>query len=268
MNKLTQGEFYGTHYEKLVLDNCVITDTEYTHSKVDWHYHENPYFTYLLEGKLFESNKKESYYLDAGSLLFHNWQDAHYNIKPPQYTRGFHIELNADWFNNYDINTANFEGSFSVKSPLTKQLMNTIFVESKIKDSYSNPSIESLIINVFNSLKASEKPNSQRPLWVKKLNELIHEENADFSLNNLSNILQVHPTHLSRDFSKYFGTSLGNYIRLTKVNKAFRLIVSGKHSMTEICYQCGFFDQSHFIRTFKRFYGDTPKQLLRQIKEC
>ncbi|CAM4408367.1 hypothetical protein [Flavobacterium terrigena] len=73
MNQLKKGEFYGTHYQKSTFENIIITDTEYTHSKVDWHYHENPYFTYLLEGKLFESNKKESYYLEPGNLLFHNW---------------------------------------------------------------------------------------------------------------------------------------------------------------------------------------------------
>ena len=91
MNTLKPGEYYGTHYQKLAFKDIVITDTEYTHPKVDWHHHENPYFTYLLQGKLFEANKKEAYYLEPGSLLFHHWQDAHYNIKPPEFTRGFHI---------------------------------------------------------------------------------------------------------------------------------------------------------------------------------
>lgn len=70
MNKLKTGEFYGKHYQKSAFKNLIITDTEYTHSKVDWHYHENPYFTYLLQGKIFESNKKEAYCLEPGSLLF------------------------------------------------------------------------------------------------------------------------------------------------------------------------------------------------------
>ena len=67
MNKLKTGEFYGTHYQKVALENLIITDTEYTHRKVDWHYHESPYFTYLLQGKLFESNKKDSCYLESGN---------------------------------------------------------------------------------------------------------------------------------------------------------------------------------------------------------
>jgi|TARA_B110000238_G_C16123813_1_gene438313 AraC family transcriptional regulator len=265
MNKLKTGEFYGTHYQKSAFENLIITDTEYTHSKVDWHYHENPYFTYLLQGKLFESNKKESYYLEPGNLLFHNWQDAHYNRKPPEFTRGFHIELNEDWFSNFDIQITDFEGSINLKNPIIKNLMNKVFIESKINDQYSNISIEAFLIDIFSTIKENKEKYYKNPTWVKKLQELLVEEQIDYSLKNLSSILDIHPIHLSREFKRYFGTSLGNYIRLLKLNKAFYLITSNKFSMTEICYQCGFYDQSHFITNFKQIYNTTPTKLLKKI---
>jgi len=265
MNKLKTGEFYGAHYQKSAFENLIITDTEYTHDKVDWHYHENPYFTYLLQGKLFESNKKESYYLESGSLLFHNWQDAHYNIKPPEYTRGFHIELNEAWFLNFDIQTSGFEGSINLKNPVIKNLMNQVFIEAKINDQYSNLSIESNLIEIFNTIKNNKKKNSKTPDWTNKLKELLIEEEIDYSLNSLSSKLEIHPVHLSREFNRYFGTSLGNYIRLIKLNKAFCLLTSNTFSMTEICYQCGFYDQSHFISNFKKIYKTTPIKLLKKI---
>ncbi|MFK8060357.1 MAG: helix-turn-helix domain-containing protein [Polaribacter sp.] len=265
MNQLKKGNFFGTHYKKSNFDSIIITDTEYTHLKVDWHYHENPYFTYLLQGKLFESNKKESYYLKPGSLLFHNWQDAHYNIKPNEFTRGFHIELNEDWFCKNDIDIMNFEGSMTLENPVTKNLMNTIFIESKINDQYSNLSIEASLVAIFNTVKSSENSTFKKPFWVHKLKEFLIEENTDFSLKNLSSILGIHPVHLSREFHKYFGVSLGNYIRLLKVNKAFYLLASKKFTLTEICYQCGFYDQSHFISNFKSIYKTTPSKVLKQI---
>jgi AraC-like DNA-binding protein len=265
MNKLKTGEFYGTHYQKSAFENLIITDTEYTHSKVDWHYHENPYFTYLLQGKLFESSKKESYYLEPGNLLFHNWQDAHYNIKPPEFTRGFHIELNEEWFSNFDIQIGNFEGSINLKNPLIKNLMNQIFIESKINDQYSNLSIESNLIEIFNTIKTSKEKNIKKPDWTNKLKDLLIEEQIDYSLNNLSSKLEIHPVHLSREFNRYFGTSLGNYIRLIKLNKAFCLLTSNKFSMSEICYLCDFYDQSHFISNFKKIYKTTPSKFLKDI---
>ena len=268
MNKLETGKYYGKQNQKIVFDSVTLTDTEYTHEKVDWHYHENPYFTYLLQGKLFESNKKESYYLKPGHLLFHNWEDAHYNIKPPEFARGFHIELNKKWFSEFDINIRDFEGSLNIEDPLIKTSMNSIFMETKINDSFSKLSIENLLICIFDSLTNPNQKEEKRPIWVEQLQELILIREMDCSLKNLSAILQVHPNHLSRAFSRYFGTSLGNYIRLVKLNQAFNLIVSTQLSMTEICYRCGFYDQSHFIVNFKRVYHTTPSKLSKKTTRC
>lgn len=266
MQKLQKGEFFGNHYQKSDFEDCLITDTEYTHKKVDWHCHENPYFTYLLQGGLFEANKKESYCLDAGSLVFHNWQDAHYNIKPDEYTRGFHVELNEGWFKRYELNSNRIEGSVQLKNPVIKGVFNKIFLESKISDGFSQTSIDSLLVEVFNTI---EKPNTsksnQKPQWLAKLKEILMEGNVNLSLTELSLTLNIHPVHLSRTFSEYFGVSLGQYTRQLKLNKAILLISSNQFSMTEICYQCGFYDQSHFTKTFKSFYGYTPLKVLKKI---
>lgn len=265
MNQLKTGEFYGSHYQKSTFKNLIITDTKYTHSKVDWHFHENPYFTYLLQGKLFEANKKEEYYLQSGSLLFHNWQDAHYNIKPDEFTRGFHIELNNQWFTDFDIQITDFEGSLNLKNPVIKNLMNQVFIENRINDPYSGLSIENSLVDIFTTMKKTNNPRNTKPDWVLKLQEILTEEHIDYSLTHLSSLLNIHPIHLSREFNRYFGTSLGHYIRLVKLNKAFHLMTSNKFTMTEICYKCGFYDQSHFISSFKRVYHTTPLKLAKKI---
>jgi len=268
MNKLKNGEYFGNHNQELRFNDILITDTEYTHKKVDWHYHENPYFTYLIQGKLFEASKKKSDYLTSGSLLFHNWQDAHYNIKPPEYARGFHIELNAEWFKRNDIHSFDFEGSTNIKNPQIKTLVNKIFLETKINDEQSQISIELLTLEIFNKIKDRKNQFTKQPKWVNTLKELITDEpNNNFSLSSLGKELNIHSAHLSRDFSKYFGTTLGQYIRLQKVNKAILLMTKNEFTLTDICYQCGFYDQSHFISNFKRIYKKTPSVFLKEISK-
>jgi AraC-like DNA-binding protein len=56
-----------------------------------------------------------------------------------------------------------------------------------------------------------------------------------------------HPVHLSREFPKYFDTTLGDYIRATKVQRAVALLPNPGLSLTDISLECGFADQSHFI---------------------
>lgn len=266
MNELKKGEFFGHHYKKSTFEDIIITDTEYTHDQVDWHYHENPYFTYLLQGKLYEANKKEEYYLESGALLFHNWQDAHKNVKAPEYTRGFHVELNSDWFEKHQLSTTDLEGSLQLRNPLLKKLMNNIFLETQMADIHSKTSIDLLLLEVMNTIQNHELiRSSKKPKWVDDLNALILETPTNYSLTELSQLLGIHPVHLSREFHKYFGTTFGQHTRHLKLNKAVLLMTTKKQSLTEICYSCGFYDQSHFISSFKSAYGITPSKFLKQI---
>ncbi len=263
MQQLAKGTYFGSNYQKSVFDGFIITDTQYTHKHVDWHRHENPYFTYLLQGKLYEANKKQEHYLTSGGLLFHNWQDSHYNSKPDDFTRGFHVELNAQWFKQHDLPLDSFEGSHLVENPKIKSLMNLVFMESKISDAHSQLSIDGLMLTVFNQLIHDfTKIKSKQINWIEKLAEMVTETSDNHSLTSLSDLLGVHPVHLSREFHHYFGMTFGQYIRYVRVNKAFNFILNTTMSMTDICYQCGFYDQSHFIRDFKRIYQKTPGEVL------
>ncbi|GAB3197601.1 AraC-like DNA-binding protein [Pontibacter aydingkolensis] len=148
--------------------------------------------------------------------------------------------------------------------------MNEVFLESKTNDVFSQLSIEALVAEIFERIKNNHaRAIFKKPDWVKKLQEIIIDDTeANFSLTFLSSQLDIHPVHLSRSFHKYFGTTLGAYIRHLKLNKAILLLATEKSSMTEICYKCGFYDQSHFISTFKRVYRVTPSEFLKRIASC
>ena len=147
MKYLPTGQFYGQTNETICLDGITLTDTEYTHDKVDWHYHENPYFTFILQGNVIEGNKKEFYNCSAGTLLFHNWQEPHYNIKPKGFTRGFHIELELNWIDTFAFDLNNLQGNIHISNPDLKLLLHKIFKETKLNDSTTALSIQSLLLH-------------------------------------------------------------------------------------------------------------------------
>lgn len=252
--------YYGVHKQTSLFDKLVITDTEYTHEHVDWHYHENAYFTYLIQGQLFEANKKEAYTLSPRSLLFHNWQDSHYNIRQSAFARGFHIELEKEWFEGHHLAHSCFQGSLKLDHPLFQSLFDRIYRESKINDTHTLLSVESLLLQVFSSMVAIQQNNSsKKPAWVGKIKDILHhEEEEKLSLSYLSGELDIHPVHLSTEFPRYFRLTLGDYIRRLKVERAIPWLRNPAPSLSSIAYACGFADQSHFIRTFKWVYGITP----------
>lgn len=260
MENLKTGTFYGQTNTTIHLDFATLTDTEYTHEKVDWHYHDNAYFTFILDGRVTEGNKKGVYNCSAGSLLFHNWQDAHYNIKPKGFTRGFHIELNENWFKQMPLKYDSLQGSFSVTNPNIKFLFYQLFKESKISDELTSLSAETLLLKALAQMHQEQMP-AQRiaPLWVNQLHSAINDDIAyKFTLAELAMLVNIHPAHLSRDFSKYFHCNLGGYIRKLRVQKALTLLPDKNRSLTSIALECGFADQSHFLRCFKSFNEGNP----------
>ncbi len=262
MKNLTTGQFYGQTNQTLLLDGLTLTDTVYTHPKVDWHYHENAYFTFILQGNVIEGNKKETYNLSAGNLLFHNWQEAHYNIKPAGFTRGFHIELDQAWAKGLELDLFSIQGSLNIRNPEIKILMHRIFRESKINDATSNLAIHALLLELLGQMTYNCKVSARKtPSWVKELRHLLSDTStANWKLTELSDILSIHPVHLSRDFTKYFHCTLGEYIRKLKVEQSLCLLLDKNLSLTDVALACGFADQSHFIRTFKSIIHLKPSQ--------
>ncbi len=267
MQQLKKGEFFGKHYHETQLDYLTLTDTQYTHPQVDWHYHQNAYFTYLIRGELYEANKKETYEIKQGDLLFHHWQDPHFNKIKEKYTQGFHIEIEPEWFEKYLLDPSAISGSFLLFDPILKRELAQIYIESKIKDGCQNLSIESQLLNIFARLKNLQTTDSRKPPnWVNQLQERLHDQYLEeTTLEELSAELNIHPVHLSRNFKKYFHVNLGEYVRMLRLNHALSLLKAGERSSTAIAYDCGFSDQSHFIRLFKRQFGLTPKSYQKNV---
>lgn len=259
MKHLKRGKYFCDEKQVFDFNHLILTETRFRNSAVDWHYHENPYFSYSFEGHCIEKDKKQSYTVQPGTLLFHNWQDAHCNTNHSEYSRNFYIEFEKEWFENYDIGNDVIEGSTQIDNPFLKALYHQIYLETKLQDNTFQIATESLLLHIFSILKKDTIiKTSIKPLWVNKIKEIIHDQFKEkISLNYLSEQTGIHPTHISRDFSRYFGTTIGNYIRKVKIEYSVVLLAKSE-SLSDIVYQCGFSDQSHFIRCFKSTYNMAP----------
>jgi AraC-like DNA-binding protein len=129
---------------------------------------------------------------------------------------------------------------------------------------------ENLLLNVFNAY-LKRKPGSVKkiPAWAKELKEIIQDHiDTNLSLKELSKGLEISPSYLSREFSKYFeDLSFGDYIRKQRIQKAIELMHHPQYSLTEIAYLTGFSDQSHFTRIFKKHTGQNPSGYRKKLKK-
>mgnify|MGYP001221641029 CR=1 FL=1 len=80
------------------------------------------------------------------------------------------------------------------------------------------------------------------------------------SVENLVQMTHCSNSQFRRGFRRFFKMTPVDYILLTRINAAREMLEHSTRLIAEIALDVGFYDQSHFIRTFKRFRGITPHQ--------
>ncbi|WP_196889358.1 helix-turn-helix domain-containing protein [Aureivirga sp. CE67] len=82
----------------------------------------------------------------------------------------------------------------------------------------------------------------------------------DFNLS-----ISISQKSFIQKFKKHYLLTPGQYVKLKKVNTAIQLLQNkNSKKLIEIGLEAGFYDQSHFIKIFKKFCGATPKDFLRE----
>lgn len=129
---------------------------------------------------------------------------------------------------------------------------------------------ENLLIAALSTfIKNKTSSNTKIPAWAKELKEMIQDHiDTSITLKEISKGLDMNPSHLSREFSKYFDDlSFGEYIRKQRIEKAIELMKNPQYSLTQIAYLTGFSDQSHFNRIFRQQTGENPSVYRKNLKE-
>ena len=86
----------------------------------------------------------------------------------------------------------------------------------------------------------------------------------DLSLSALARLSGRSLSTFKRDFKKYFGTTPAKWLLQKRLSHSKGLILNSNLNVSDISYESGFKNTSHFIRCFKKEYGITPAQLKKE----
>lgn len=93
------------------------------------------------------------------------------------------------------------------------------------------------------------------------LNNVMHELQRDDFFENITQVAHrqgISLRHLQKVFQEYTGLSPKLYSKIHRFQNSLLKVAQQDSSLTSIAYDCGYFDQSHFIRDFKTFTGFVP----------
>jgi len=83
---------------------------------------------------------------------------------------------------------------------------------------------------------------------------------SNVSVNELATLCNMSISTFKRDFSKAYKISPAAYLKNKKLEKAKELITISDKPISEIVFDCGFNDFSHFSKSFAQHYGKTPSE--------
>jgi AraC-like DNA-binding protein len=83
-------------------------------------------------------------------------------------------------------------------------------------------------------------------------------------LKQVAAIANMNPAAFSRYFKVKTGKTFTQLLHEIRIEHAYKLLIEGERNVSEVCYECGFQNQSYFIKQFKRIANQTPLQYRNQ----
>lgn len=256
MRILENGQYLGETFRSFENNDFTLKNSLHNKSKSDCHIHKNAYLSILLSGSYIETTKNSSHRMLPGNIVFRPAHYPHQNIFETDNIKCLNITLKDEWLRRKELQLENkpYQLDQINQFPYLFQLI-TDFLRSDKLDL-----AEEIIIDLFN-YRAIKTETSKRLPWIDKLKIILDHEIIDtHSLKSLAERIHVHPNYMARIFKQRFGVSIGQYQVNNKLTSATALLLNGNKHIAAIGNETGFFDEAHFIRTFKAKYGITPHQ--------
>ncbi|MBC8767673.1 substrate-binding domain-containing protein [Arenibacter sp. BSSL-BM3] len=143
---------------------------------------------------------------------------------------------------------------------LTKPFSYSILTQSIKSLLYNREKLRYYYTNNIHKIEQGQAFGSPEQLFVRELNQQIkvNLDNANFSVENLADGLNISRVQLYRKVKAMLGISVSDYISNYRLENAKTMLENTDLSMSEIGYSTGFSSPNYFSTAFKSKYGVTP----------
>ena len=170
-----------------------------------------------------------------------------------------HVELPDSTFFNDKILLQNCKSLFS-------QSWNEPENHLRLQEQTLSIMADLLVRYGIQSVSKQDYRSGLRPTVLNRVIDYIYENiDKKISLDALAAVAGISPFHFVRMFKISTGETPHQKVMDIRIKIASELLLVGR-SQLDIAIACGFVDQSHFSRTFKKHYGITPRQFLQSAR--
>jgi len=112
---------------------------------------------------------------------------------------------------------------------------------------------------LIQKLRANERMHRKTKIMAQLCGD-ISKEGETFNVSVLANRYGFSERYIQKLFLEVVGLTPRSFYSVQRFNKSLGLVLSTNEDLTSIGYACGYYDQAHFIREFKKFTGITPSE--------
>lgn len=224
------------------------------------------------KGNIQIGNKR---YQFKGGILLYVCPDVLHSIEVDIYGPGDFLSVHFSY-----ANVSFNDGKWDVKSGLeilplypAQEFKDYYSIEDKFKkliDSWNaklpgyefiaRTLLQELLISVYqNTIRQDQNYSSS--LKVEKVIQYMHQNiNIRLTVTELSELVQLSSSYLSRIFKEITGYSIIEYFNKIKIDKAKEQLIEGDKKVKEVARTLGFIDEFYFSRIFKKLEGISPSE--------
>lgn len=232
---------------------------------------EYPYFSYWLSSNHFhkqtplyipELRTVQSEFTVSGQVNYPSHLYADGNVEMivvvfQPYTLKAFLNLPISLLQNQEVS------GYDLESKYLKQLATQIF-------DCENTNLCISLIEQWLLSQIADVLTSKTAYNIKRITAAIKQLFAISAtpVTELASVACLSKKQFERLFNELVGVNPKEYARIVRFQKSLKLLqhCSEDANQAQLAYQCGYADQSHFIREFKQFSGYTPLSLLNVCK--
>lgn len=262
---LRGGEFYSPVLSRLRAGEVLLSELRQPCSRaVPRHEHELAYVTIVLDGDYLEGDRGRLDEMPPFTAAFNPAGVKHSTVIGPAGASFFTIEFRDAVVRELGLHlpdaTTLDRGAGPVLWPGLR--LYSAF-KTQNEDSLA---FEACILELLGAIGACERPGREVPRWFRRVKERLCEGFREpLRMSCLAKEAGVHPVHLARVFRKFEKQTPGEYQQRLQVRAACKRLCNPEWSLAAIAVECGFADQSHMTRIFRRMLGITPARFRRKL---
>lgn len=153
-----------------------------------------------------------------------------------------------------------FLDNYYIIKNLMKGMLEVWFQKFPYYEFVSKTMLQQILFKIFRDMEV-KLPNYSNSLKVKEVIKFMTENiEKKITLSELSQLVNLSPTYLSKVFKKTTGYSIIEFFNKMKIDKAKELIIEGDKKVKEVAEILGYKDEFYFSRIFKKIEGVSPKE--------